>query len=100
MMMVVMVAVVVVVMAPICLRATGLMEGFTQLGVHLPHQLDGPGDLTGQGRLAIGGHGRTPFLELLDMPLVMFYPVLQHDPQLFYIIHLVSHGTRLNCGSR
>ncbi len=85
--MVMMVAVVVVVMIPIWLRATGLMEGLTQLGVHLAHQLNGQGDLTREGRLAIGGHGRTPFLELLDMPFVVFYPVLQHDPQLLYVIH-------------
>jgi hypothetical protein len=91
MMMVMMAAVVVVVMISIRLRAAGLTEGLVEFGVHLPHQLNGPGDLTGQGRLAIGGHGRTPFLKLLDMPFVVFYPMLQHDPQLLYVIHSLSH---------
>ncbi len=91
MMVVVMVAVIVVVMISIRLRTTGLLEGLAQLSVDLAHQFHGPGDLPREGRLAIGGHGRPPFFELLDMPFVVFYPVLQHDPQLFDVIHSFSH---------
>lgn len=91
MMMVMMMVMGVMVMILILLGSTGLMEGLAQLSVHLTHQFNSPGDLTRQGRLAIGGHGRTPFFELLDMPFVVFYPVLQHDPQLFYVIHSFSH---------
>lgn len=89
-MMMMMVAVIVVVMVPIRLRTTGLMEGLAQLDIQLAHQFNSPGDLTGEVCLAIGGHGRPPFFELLDMPFVVFYPVLQHDPQFFDVIHSFS----------
>lgn len=89
-MMVMMVAVMMVVV-PIRLRTTGLMEGLAQLDIDLAHQFNSPGNLTREGFLAIGGHGRPPFFEFLNMPLVVFYPVLQHDPQFFDVIHSFSH---------
>lgn len=86
-MVVIMVAVVVVMV--VMVMAAGLMQGLIKFLVHCRHQLDRLGDMGGERSLAFIAHRLLPFGKIGDMAFVVLYPVLQHDPQLFDVIHLV-----------
>lgn len=87
--MVVMMVIVMVVLV-IVLGAAGLLKRFAKFLVHRSHQLDCPGDMLGKSGFSLIGDNRLPFAKLFHVPFIVFYPVLQHDPQLLYIIHMFS----------
>lgn len=85
-----------VVIIVIVVMAAGLMQSFAQFLVHRRHQLDCPGNMLGKSGLPVFGHNSLPFPELFHMPFIMLYPVLQHYPQFFYIVHTISSHRNLS----
>jgi hypothetical protein len=84
-------AAMVVMVIVIVLFATGLPQRLFEFSIDRGHKFYGSIYMLGKRRPALIVHGHPPFIELIHMSFIMLYPVLQHDPQFFDVVHSISN---------